>query len=400
MSGSNHSDETPDYEQPTEPTRPAGYRRPGPERRNLRRNWPFFAGVLAGVFLVCVLVALLISQKPLGFLNPANPTIPQATPTQQAANVQIDQIRRRVADSVKPAIVQINVTTSNGSSLGSGIIIDRRGYIVTNNHVVENGQNVEVQLASGERLPAQVRGTDPTDDLAVLQIRPTRNMPIATLGDSSKVHVGETVMAIGNPLGITQTVTSGIISALNRIVSEGSGGAVLPDSIQTDAAINPGNSGGALVDLNGNVVGVPTLGAIDPEFKTPASGVGFAIPANRVKFIVPQIIKDGHVTNSGRAALGITALPLTPFIAQQRNLSVTRGLLVANIQPGGAADQAGIQVGDVITQIDNVSVAQNEDVSRYLLTKKPGDKVTVRYVRNNNQATALVTLGELQIPTT
>ncbi|GHO71018.1 protease [Ktedonobacter sp. SOSP1-52] len=397
MSGSNHSDETPDHEQPTEPTRPAGYGQPVPEHHDRRRNWPFFAGVLAGIFLVCVLAALLLSQRPLGVLNPANP---QATPTQQGANVQIDQIRRKVADSVKPTIVQINVKTSSGGSLGSGIIIDKRGYVVTNNHVVENGQNVEVQLASGEQLPAQIRGTDPTDDLAVLQIKPTRNMPVATLGDSSRVYVGETVMAIGNPLGITQTVTSGIVSALNRIVSEGSGGAVLPDTIQTDAAINPGNSGGALVDMNGNVVGVPTLAAIDPEFKTPASGVGFAIPANRVKFIVPQIIKDGRVTNSGRAALGITALPLTPFIAQQRNLSVTKGLLVAEVQAGGAAEQAGIQPGDVITQIDNVSVEQNEDVSHYLLTKKPGDKVTVRYVRDNNRATALVTLGELQIPTT
>ncbi|GHO58738.1 S1C family serine protease [Ktedonobacter robiniae] len=397
MSGSNHSDETPDHEQPTEPTRPADYGQPIPEHHDRRRNWPFFAGVLAGVFLVCVLAALLLSQRPLGVLNPANP---QATPTQQGANIQIDQIRRKVADSVKPTIVQINVKTSSGGSLGSGIIIDRRGYVVTNNHVVENGQNVEVQLASGEHLPAQIRGTDPTDDLAVLQIKPTRNMPIATLGDSSRVYVGETVMAIGNPLGITQTVTSGIVSALNRIVSEGSGGAVLPDTIQTDAAINPGNSGGALVDMNGNVVGVPTLAAIDPEFKTPASGVGFAIPANRVKFIVPQIIKDGRVTNSGRAALGITALPLTPFIAQQRNLSVTKGLLVAEVQAGGAAEQAGIQPGDVITQIDNVSVEQNEDVSHYLLTKKPGDKVTVRYVRDNNRATALVALGELQIPTT
>lgn len=398
MSGSNHSDETPDHEQqPTEPTRPTGYGQPVPEHHDRRRNWPFFAGILAGVLLVCVLVALLLSQKPLGILNPANP---QATPTQQGANIQIDQIRRKVADSVKPTIVQINVKTSSGGSLGSGIIIDKRGYVVTNNHVVKDGQNIEVQLASGEKLPAQIRGTDPTDDLAVLQIKPTRNMPVATLGDSSKVYVGETVMAIGNPLGITQTVTSGIVSALNRIVSEGSGGAVLPDTIQTDAAINPGNSGGGLVDLNGNVVGVPTLAAIDPEFKTPASGVGFAIPANRVKFIVPQIIKDGRVTNSGRAALGVTALPLTPFIAQQRNLSVTKGLLVAEVQAGGAAEQAGIQPGDVITQIDNVSVEQNEDVSHYLLTKKPGDKVTVRYVRDNNRATALVTLGELQIPTT
>src|SRR2546427_3956588 len=137
-------------------------------------------------------------------------------------------------------------------------------------------------------------------------------MTVATLGDSSQLRVGQEVLAIGNPLGITQTVTNGIVSALGRTISEGQGGATISDAIQTDAPINPGNSGGALVDLQGNLVGIPTLTAIDPEFNTPAYGVGFAIPSNRVKLIVPQIIQNGHVTHTGRAALGISGATVNP----------------------------------------------------------------------------------------
>ncbi|GHO42426.1 protease [Ktedonospora formicarum] len=361
-----------------------------PQQQRGNRNWTLIYPLLAGLVLLGLLVAFLVRNSPplrVGTLNQPS-----------GATVEIDQIRQRVSEAVKPTIVQVNVKTSKGGSLGSGVIIDRAGYIITNNHVIANSESVQVQLADGEIRDAQIRGADPTDDLAVLQIQPTRNMPIAKLGDSSKLQVGQTVMAIGNPLGITQTVTSGIVSALNRIVSEESGGATLPDTIQTDAPINPGNSGGALVDLNGNVVGIPTMAAIDPEFKTPASGVGFAIPANRVKFIAPQIIKNGRVINSGRAALGITALPITQFVEQQRELPVDRGLLVAKVDAGGAAERAGIRPGDVITRVDNVEVTQNADVSNYLLNKRPGDRVTVTLYQGNTEKTVPVTLGELQIP--
>lgn len=363
-----------------------------PGSRGWWRDWKLIYPLLAGLLIIGFLAAFLIRNAPPLNVGPLNQT--------SNGTIQIDQIRQKVAENTKPTIVQINVKTNNGSSLGSGVIIDKAGYIVTNNHVVANGVNFQVQFADGEVRPAQVRGTSPTDDLAILQVQPIKNMNVARLGDSSKLKVGQTVLAIGNPLGITQTVTSGIVSALNRMVSEESGGAILPDTIQTDAPINPGNSGGALVDLNGNVVGIPTLAAIDPEFKTPASGVGFAIPSNRVKFIAPQIIKHGRVLNSGRAALGITAIPVTPYIAQQRNLAVDKGLLVVNVDSGGASDNAGIQAGDVITQIDNVEIAQNADASTYLLEKKPGDKVTVKYFRGDTEKTAQVTLGELQIPTT
>ncbi len=189
-------------------------------------------------------------------------------------------------------LYQVNVVTKSGTGLGSGVIIDQRGFIVTNNHVIDGAQRIQVLLYDDKELPTQLVGADPRDDLAVLKVTTSEiKLTVAPLGDSSKLRVGQEVLAIGNPLGITQTVTSGIVSALRRTVSN------IPDLIQTDAAINPGNSGGALIDLQGDLVGIPTLAPIDPEFKTPANGVGFAISSNRVKFILPQLVATGIVTN-------------------------------------------------------------------------------------------------------
>jgi putative serine protease PepD len=194
---------------------------------------------------------------------------------------------------VEPAVVQINVTTSGSSAIGSGVIVDTRGYIVTNNHVVSGAQSIDVVLYDGTHVSAQVVGTDAADDLAVLKITTTKKLTAVTIGDSSKLQVGQDVLAIGNPLGITESVTSGIVSALNRTVTESQGGATISNAIQTDAPINPGNSGGALIDLQGKLVGIPTLGAIDTEFNTPANGVGFAIPSNVVATVVQRIIANG-----------------------------------------------------------------------------------------------------------
>jgi len=196
---------------------------------------------------------------------------------------------------VKAAVVEVAVTTQNASAIGSGVIIDQRGYIVTNNHVVAGAQSIEVVLSDGTHLPAQLVGTDPATDLAVLKITTQQKLTVASLGDSSKLQVGEDVLAIGNPLGITESVSHGIISALGRTVSEGQGGGTISNAVQTDAAINPGNSGGALIDLQGNLIGIPTLGAIDTEYNTPANGVGFAIPSNTVAAVVSQLIAAGHV---------------------------------------------------------------------------------------------------------
>jgi S1-C subfamily serine protease len=193
---------------------------------------------------------------------------------------------------VRPSIVEVYVTLANGAALGSGVIVNSQGYIVTNNHVVSGATTIQVILYNGTKEPAQLAGADAAYDLAVLKIAvPQGGLTVATLGDSTQLKVGQEVMVIGNPLGDTQTVTDGIVSALKRTVSEGQSGPTIKNAIQTDAPINPGNSGGALVDLQGNVVGIPTLTAIDPEFNTPANGVGFAIPINRVKTILPQFIQ-------------------------------------------------------------------------------------------------------------
>jgi S1-C subfamily serine protease len=207
---------------------------------------------------------------------------------------QVSLMREAALVKVQPSVVQVNVTLAQGAGIGSGVIIDKRGYIVTNNHVITGAQQIEVVLVKGTKLTAQLVGTDPASDLAVLKVTPTNTLTVATFGDSSKLHVGHEVLVIGNPLGITQTVTHGIISALNRRISEGKGGPTISDAIQTDAPINPGNSGGALVDLQGNLMGIPTLAAIDPEFNTPANGVGFAIPANHVRRTVTQILAAGQ----------------------------------------------------------------------------------------------------------
>jgi len=196
-------------------------------------------------------------------------TGPQSTVPALTGNNE-QAVREAVIAKVRPAVVEVNVTTQQGGAIGSGVIIDGRGYIVTNNHVVNGAQSMTVTLYDGTNLQAQLVGTDPADDLAVVKITPpSKGLTVATIGDSSKLQVGQDVMAIGNPLGITQTVTKGIISALGRNVSEGQGGATIPNAIQTDAPINPGNSGGALVDMQGNLVGIPTLTAIDPQFNTP-----------------------------------------------------------------------------------------------------------------------------------
>ena len=273
------------YQEPREPAPP-----PVPPRR---RGGGLRTGAIIGLILVLVVVFGVGLFAGWEFGRNGSTLAPSAGQLPPLSGTTLDKVREAVVVKVTPAVVQVNVLTQNGGAIGSGVIIDSRGYIITNNHVVNGAQTIQVVLNDGTKLPAQLSGTDPPDDLAVLKIQPPGNMTVATIGDSSQLRVGQEVLAIGNPLGITQTVTNGIVSALGRTVSEGQGGATISNAIQTDAPINPGNSGGALVDLQGNLVGIPTLTAIDPEFNTPANGVGFAIPSNRVKSIVSQIIQTG-----------------------------------------------------------------------------------------------------------
>ena len=273
------------YQEPREPAPP-----PVPPRR---RGGGLRTGAIIGLILVLVVVFGVGLFAGWEFGRNGSTLAPGAGQLPPLSGTTLDKVREAVVVKVTPAVVQVNVLTQNGGAIGSGVIIDSRGYIITNNHVVNGAQTIQVVLNDGTKLPAQLSGTDPPDDLAVLKIQAPGNMTVATIGDSSQLRVGQEVLAIGNPLGITQTVTNGIVSALGRTVSEGQGGATISNAIQTDAPINPGNSGGALVDLQGNLVGIPTLTAIDPEFNTPANGVGFAIPSNRVKSIISKIIQTG-----------------------------------------------------------------------------------------------------------
>jgi S1-C subfamily serine protease len=303
----------------------------------------------------------------------------------------IDKLREQAASRVGPAIVEVKTD----SGLGSGVIIKRDGYIVTNHHVVSGASSVSVTLANGRTLAATIRGSDTVDDLAVIKVNAS-NLPVATLGDSTQLQVGQTVMAIGNPLGVTHTVTDGIVSALNRTVREGQGGGSIPNAIQTSAPINPGNSGGGLINLGGQVVGIPTLTAVDPEFNAPASGIGFAIPSNVVSNIATQIIQHGKVIHTGRAAIGIYVVSVSPDLATQYGLPVDHGTLIARVAPGGGAAKAGIQKNDVIVKVDSTVINSESDLLDVLAKHSPGDTVHVTVVTPKGaHRTYTVKLGEL-----
>ena len=324
----------------------------------------------------------------------ASPTPTSTTPS----GADQDALRVSVIEKFRPAVVQINVTTQNGQgSLGSGTIIDSRGYIVTNDHVVTGAKSLQVELFDGTKVPAQLTGLDPLDDLAVVKITPPQHMAVAKLGDSSQLRVGQTVLAIGSPLGVTQTVTGGIVSALGRNTPGGEG-SVIFNSIQMDAAINPGNSGGALVDLQGDLVGIPTLTIVNPSFNTPASGLGFSIPANRAEFIVPQLIQSGMVTDFGLADLGLQGTTVDATMAAQLKLPVTQGVLVASVDANSPAAQAGVKAGDVIVRLNSTAVTDEAGLLDNVLNKSPGEQVTLQIYRGSQLSTVNVTLGKLSIP--
>ena len=254
------------------------------------RRWAYLCALLA---LLAVGVVATATLWPDNSASADDASAPTAASALQDAYI-------RVLDRVRPSVVEIS--TSQG--LGSGVVYDTKGDIVTNAHVVAGATDFKVTLSDARTLPATLVGTYEPDDLAVVRVA-SHKLPAATFADSSKVRTGDIVLAIGNPLGLSSSVTNGIVSATGRTVSEGSG-VVLPSTIQTSAAINPGNSGGGLVGVDGRVIGIPTLAATDPELGGSAPGIGFAIPSNTVKLIAGQLIATGKVTNSDRASLGIT----------------------------------------------------------------------------------------------
>lgn len=295
---------------------------------------------------------------------------------------------------VLPSVVEIR--TSSG--LGSGVVYDTAGHIVTNAHVVGSATSFQVFLSgSASPLPGRLTGTYPPDDLAVIQVTGAGHLVPAHFADSAKLQVGDIVLAMGNPLGLSSSVTDGIISAVGRTVSEpqggGSPGATLPDVIQTSAAINPGNSGGALVNLADQVVGIPTLAATDQELGGAAPGIGFAIPSNVVTDIAGQIIKNGRVTNSHRAALGVSVETVAGANGQPA------GVGIVEVTPGGPADKAGLRAGDVITAINGTATPDTETLSVVLAGMRPGQQASVKITKSDGSTdTVKVTLGQLPGP--
>ncbi|MEA2014825.1 MAG: DegQ family serine endoprotease [Thermodesulfobacteriota bacterium] len=266
-------------------------------------------------------------------------------------------------------------------SLGSGFIISKDGFIFTNNHVVEKADKIVVKLSNGKEYDAKVTGRDENTDIALLKIEPDNGLPVVRLGDSSKLRVGEWVIAIGNPFGLSQTVTVGIVSAKGRVIGAGS----YDDFIQTDASINPGNSGGPLFSLSGEVVGINTAIVVQGQ------GIGFAIPINMAKDILPNLRTTGKVV---RGWLGVSVQEITDDIARNLNLKDEKGALVSDVFKGDPADKAGIMTGDVIVEIEGKTVKDTHDLLKIVAGITVGDEVRICVLRNGRIKMFLVKVTE------
>ena len=303
-----------------------------------------------------------------------------------------------VSAAVSNAVVSIAVATDKGNALGSGVIFDKEGHIITNNHVVAGASQIQVTLADGRVYDAETTGTDPATDLAVIQLKDAPdNLTVAQLGDSDKLATGQDVMAIGNPLGLSSTVTTGIISALDRPVvnsqnEDGSGGsAVYTNAIQIDAAINPGNSGGPLFDEKGQVIGITssiaTMSRSSSEGGSGSIGIGFAIPVKLADKVAKQLIKSGAATH---AYLGVT-LDTDGATADGEKRA---GAKITSVESGSPADKAGLKTNDVVVAIDGKTTAQGSALTGYVRQYSANDKVKLTVIRNSKKQDIDVTLAE------
>lgn len=266
--------------------------------------------------------------------------------------------------------------------LGSGFVISEDGYVVTNNHVVEKADDIEVIFEDGEKYRAEIIGKDPKTDLALIKIEPKNKLPAVEFGNSDKLRIGDWVIAIGNPFGLGNTVTAGIVSAEGRVLGMGS----YDDFIQTDAPINPGNSGGPLFNLEGEVVGVNTA------IVSGGQGIGFAIPINLAKSVIDQLKATGTVI---RGWLGVLIQQITPEIAQGLGISGVKGVLVSDVTPGGPADKAGIKRGDIIVDFNGTGVSEVTELTSMVAQIAPGSKADIKVLRNGKESDLTVTLGKL-----
>ncbi|HYE16346.1 MAG TPA: Do family serine endopeptidase [Pyrinomonadaceae bacterium] len=274
--------------------------------------------------------------------------------------------------------------------LGSGVIVSPDGYILTNHHVVEGAEQITIELTDRRTLSAKLVGSDPPSDLAVLKVD-VAGLPSLPLGDSDRVQVGDVVLAIGNPLGIGQTVTSGIISAKGRQTGLGDGS--FEDFLQTDAAINRGNSGGALISADGELIG------INSQILSPSGGsigIGFAIPSNMARDVMSQLVKSGRVR---RGMVGVTIQPVTADIAASLDIGQPRGALVSSVMPGGPAERAGLRRGDIIVAVNNAPVADSNTFRNTVARMQPGTPASVTVLRDGREQQFRLTLGELPAET-
>ena len=283
---------------------------------------------------------------------------------------------------------QFGDDVQRASSLGSGVIVSPAGYILTNHHVVEAADEIEVALADGRKLLAKVVGNDPETDLAVLRVS-AEQLPAISFGQSDQLRVGDWVLAIGNPFGVGQTVTSGIVSALGR---SGLHINTFENFIQTDAAINPGNSGGALVDAHGNLVGINT--AIYSR-SGGSMGIGFAIPVSTAKMVLDQIVKSGAVT---RGWIGVEVQEITPAVAESFRLGDARGTIIAGVLRGGPADRAGVKPGDLLTAINDVPVSDPQAMLNLVAALAPGSSAKMRLQRQAQTLELSVSVGRRPKP--
>jgi len=275
------------------------------------------------------------------------------------------------------------------SSLGSGVLVSHDGYILTNHHVVEAADQIEVALADGRKAKAHIIGSDPETDLAVIKIELGNNLPAITFGQPDQAQVGDIVLAVGNPFAVGQTVTMGIVSAVKR---NHLGLNAFENFIQTDAAINPGNSGGALVDVNGNLIGInsaiysPNGGSL---------GIGFAIPVSTAKKIMEQIIQSGSVT---RGWIGVAVQEITPELAESFKLGKIQGVLISEVVRGGPADQAKVKAGDILTSVDNKPLIDSSSMLETIAALQPGKAVALKLLRNQKEVVVQVKIGRRPKP--
>ncbi len=386
---------------------------------NLRKKTPRLFSL--AVALACVLLAGCSDDRSGGSNQTAAAAQTPREETPAPAGIPKDEPVALVAAAVSPSVVQVNVEvsqqtplgTQRGEGLGSGVIYREDGHIITNAHVVKGASDVEVAFADGSTEPAEIVGSDPNSEIAVLKVG-RDGLPAATFKTDEPPIVGQLAVAIGSPAGFEATVTQGIVSAVGRdfppeltggddqarqalsdliqtdaAISPGNSGGALVDLIQTDAAISPGNSGGALADRSGEIVGINV--AYLPPQQTGAENIGFAIPTDTVISVADQLIEDGEAT---QPFLGVGLATLETETAQQFDLSVDSGTLVTNVESGGPADDAGVEVEDVIVAAGSTEIQDSGDLLGVLRDYRPGDSVDLTVVRSGEEQEITVELGE------